>query len=128
MASSKGIYRILVADDDAQIASYVKAALLRDGHFAAVCRNGAEVLKALETGTYHVLILDNQMPRKTGVEVLFELREKGDDVPLVLMSSFLSDETRASCENLERTAFLQKPFGLDELRAAISRVADDVKI
>jgi DNA-binding response OmpR family regulator len=128
MPSSKGIHRVLVADDEPQIGSFVKAALLQEGHFVTLCRDGVEVIKALESGKYSVMVLDNLMPRKTGVEVVLELRGAGDPIPAIIMSSYISDETRSACEPIERLTFLQKPFGIDELRIAIARVAGSVRI
>lgn len=127
MPSSKGIYRVLVADDEPQIASLVKQTLLLDGHFVTVCHDGAEALKAVRSAKYSALILDILMPRKTGVQVLLDLRNDGDDVPVVLMSSFISDDAKAACEGLERVAFLQKPFGISELRLALEGVAGTIR-
>lgn len=127
MPSSKGIYRVLVADDEPQIANLVKQALLLDGHYVTTCGDGAEALKALTTARYSVLVLDILMPRKTGVQTLLDLRNAGDDVPVVLMSSFISEDARAACAGLERVVFLQKPFGIQELRDALHGVAGTVK-
>ena len=128
VSSTKGIRRVLVADDDPQIGAFVKAALQATGHYVTLCRNGADALKARANGSYSVLVLDNLMPTKTGLEVLRELREAGDDLPVVLMSSHHSDETRESCAALDRTFLLQKPFELSELHDAIERVVGRVNI
>ena len=127
MSSSKGIYRVLVADDEPQIASLIKQTLNLDGHFVTVCRDGHEALKAVRAAKYSALVLDILMPRKTGVQVLLDLRKDGDGVPVVLMSSFISDDAKHACEGLERVAFLQKPFGISDLRAAVESVAGTVK-
>lgn len=129
MASTSGkIRRILVADDEPMLAGLVKAALEHDGCLVTVCRDGADALKARAAGSYSALILDNLMPRKTGLEVLRALREGGDDVPVVLMSSHFSDATREACAGLDRLSLLQKPFDLAELRDAVDRAVSRVKI
>jgi len=127
MPSSKGIYRVLVADDEPQIASLIKQTLNLDGHFVTVCNDGLEALKAVRAAKYSALVLDILMPRKTGVQVLLDLRNDGDEVPVVLMSSFISDDAKSACDGLERVAFLQKPFGISDLRAAIESVAGTIK-
>jgi DNA-binding response OmpR family regulator len=127
MPSSKGIYRVLVADDEPQIASLVKQTLLLDGHFVTVCHDGVEALKAVADAKYSAMVLDILMPRKTGVQVLLDLRNEGDDIPVVLMSSFISDDAKAACAGLERVAFLQKPFGITDLRNALESVAGTIK-
>jgi two-component system, OmpR family, copper resistance phosphate regulon response regulator CusR len=127
MASSKGIYRVLVADDEPQIASLVKQTLQLDGHFVTVCHDGVEVMKAFRAAKYSAIVLDILMPRKTGVQVLLDLRNDGEDVPVVLMSSFISDDAKNACAGLERVAFLQKPFGISDLRSALESVAGTIK-
>jgi DNA-binding response OmpR family regulator len=127
MPSSKGIHRVLVADDEPQIASLVKQTLLLDGHFVTVCHDGVEALKAVAAAKYSAMVLDILMPRKTGVQVLLDLRKDGDDIPVVLMSSFISDDAKSACAGLERVAFLQKPFGISDLRHALESVAGTIK-
>jgi len=127
MASSKDILRILVADDEPQICSLIREALTQAGHYVELCRDGEEVLRRMDSGSrYGLLIIDVLMPKKTGPEVVQELRESGETIPILLMSSFLSDEVLSSCSALERIAFLQKPFSLVDLRATVERLTRPV--
>jgi DNA-binding response OmpR family regulator len=127
MGSSKDILRILVADDEIQICTLIREALTQTGHYVELCHDGEEVLRKLETGgKYGLLILDVLMPRKTGVEVIHELRIQGEGIPILLMSSFLSEEVLSSFSALDRIAFLQKPFSLTDLRATVDRLTRPV--
>jgi len=128
MASSRQILRVIVADDELQICTLLRETLTQMGHFVEICRDGEAALAKFQDGTgYGLLVLDVVMPHKTGVEVIRELRKRGSDVPIVLMSSFLSDEVLSSLTNLERLEFLQKPFSLVDFRAAVERVTRPVR-
>jgi CheY-like chemotaxis protein len=121
MGSPREPRRILVADDEPQIGDLIRQALAPDGHPVDTVGDGQEVLDRLGSGRYALLILDVLMPRLTGVEVVHELRRRGDEIPVLLMSSLLSEDVLASCGDLPRLACLQKPFGLAELREAVRR-------
>lgn len=128
MATSKEILRIIVADDEPQIGSLVREALTQQGHYVEVCRDGEQVMKKLESGAkYGLLILDLLMPQKTGMEVIHELRGQGEQIPILLMSSYISEDVMLSCSQWDRIAFLQKPFSLADLRSTVERLSRPVR-
>lgn len=128
MGSSKDILRVLVADDEVQICTLIREMLTQMGHFVEMCHDGEDALKAYEDqGRFGLLVLDVMMPLKTGVEVVQELRARGETVPVLLMSSFLPDEVLSSLEGFERVAFLQKPFSLADFRATVERITRPVR-
>ena len=122
MASTKGIHRVLVADDDPQIAALLREALTADGHFVVVTRDGGEALRTFETARFSLLVVDYQMPVKSGVQVIQELRARGLTVPALLVSSHVPDEVRRSLAEDPRVAVLDKPFSLAELRSAVEKL------
>jgi DNA-binding response OmpR family regulator len=119
VASTRGVHRILVADDDPQILTLVREALAADGHFVALAPDGAEALRALEAAKFSLLVVDFQMPHKTGLDVLKTLRGRGAVTPVILMSSLLPDEARRLAAEDERLALLEKPFSIADLRSAV---------
>ncbi len=128
MGSSGDILRVLVADDEVQICTLIREILTQMGHSAEMCHDGEDALRTYEGGgRFGLVILDVMMPVKTGVEVVQELRSRGESVPVLLMSSFLPNEIRSSCEGYERIAFLQKPFSLADFRATVERVTRPVR-
>jgi DNA-binding response OmpR family regulator len=128
MGSSKDILRVLVADDEVQIGTLVREALNQQGHYVELCRDGEQALRKYDSGgKYGLLILDLLMPQKTGMEVIHELRGQGETVPILLMSSYLSEEVTLSCSQWDRIAFLQKPFSLADLRSTVERLTRPVR-
>jgi DNA-binding response OmpR family regulator len=119
VASTKGVHRVLVADDDAQIAALLREALAADGHAVVLAKDGGEALKALASARYALLIVDYQMPVKSGLEVIRELRARGEQTPALLISSHLPDEVRRAFTEDDRVASLDKPFSLADLRNTV---------
>jgi DNA-binding response OmpR family regulator len=125
--SAKAPRRCLVADDEPQIGSLVRDALAPSGYAADVVQDGEAAARRLARQDYALLVSDDLMPHKTGLELVRELRGRGEEIPIVLMSSFLSDEALRACRTLGRIAFLQKPFSLTDLRGAIDRAMSPVR-
>jgi len=119
--------RCLVADDEPQIGALLREALAQYGYAADVVTDGEAATRKLVERDYSLIISDVMMPHKTGVELVRELRGRGADVPVVLMSSFLSDEALHACSKLNHIAFLQKPFSLADLRRAIERAISPIR-
>jgi DNA-binding response OmpR family regulator len=113
--------RCLVADDDPQIGLLLSQALARDGYVADVVTDGDAAARKLAEQSYALAVFDVLMPRKSGVELIREMRARGVDTPTVLMGAALSDEIVAACRHIARMAFLQKPFSLEDLRRAVKK-------
>lgn len=86
MGTSKGIHRILVADDEPTVCTLVKEALERQRHFVQVCETGEEVRQRLDKGRYSLLILDVFMPGFNGFQLAKLIRARGIVKPIILMS------------------------------------------
>jgi CheY-like chemotaxis protein len=127
MTADKSPLKCLVADDEPQIGALLRDVLTREGYETDVVTDGDAALRRLSEGEYALLVSDVLMPRKTGVELVHEIRARGLTLPVILMSSHLSEEILKSCGAVERVAFLQKPFGLEDLRHAIERAASPVR-
>ncbi len=127
MAVAKPDLRCLVADDEPQIGALVREALAQQGYTCDVVVNGDQASRKLAEGDYSLVVSDVMMPFKTGVELLHDLRARGRMIPVVLMSSYLSEEILLSCSAVEHLAFLQKPFALSDLRHAIDRANSSVR-
>jgi DNA-binding response OmpR family regulator len=117
----------LVADDEPQIGSLLRDALAQQGYEADVVVDGETASRRLAEREYALVVSDVMMPVKTGVELVRELRARGQETPVVLMSSFLSEEALLACSKLEHIAFLQKPFSLTDLRRAIERANSSIR-
>lgn len=110
---------ILVADDDVLIRLLLLTLLRKEGFRVSLCSDGEQALNRLRRRSFALLITDYEMPLRKGAEVIRQLRAGGNPVPAILMSSHSFDIVEAATSGLSRCWFLQKPFGLQDLRMAI---------
>jgi DNA-binding response OmpR family regulator len=127
MVADRKPLRCLVADDEVQIGSLLRDALAHHGYVSDIVADGESASRKLAEQDYALVITDVLMPVKSGVELVRELRAKGMETPVVLMSSFLSEEVLVACSKLEHIAFLQKPFSLADLRRAVERANSSIR-
>jgi DNA-binding response OmpR family regulator len=112
---------VLVVQDEAQIASFLKRGLEAEGFAVRVACDGAEGLRLTRSSRFDLIILDLLLPSVSGEEVLARLREGGSNVPVIVLTA--KDAVSDRVANLEAGAddYLTKPFSFAELLAPGSR-------
>ena len=114
--------RILIGDDESQICRLVRDVLKSLDYAIDVIQNGGEFLSNYRSGDYALLILDTVLQHTSGMEVVMKLRDRGDTVPIILMSVPSKDADRVGPFAFTyRVDVLRKPFGAGDLRAAVDR-------
>ncbi len=122
MPGPQNIPRILVGDDEFQICRLVRDVLRPLGYVIDTTQNGGELLEKYQAGPYSLLILDMALLHTSGLEVVMKLRDRGDSIPIILMSGPSRDGDRAEPFAFTyRVHLLRKPFGVGELRGAVER-------
>jgi len=121
VAGLSGQVRVLLADDETAIRRCVNIYLSRAGCAVTAVADGQQALEALQADSYDLLITDQQMPNLTGAELISRLRLAGMNLPVIVAASDLESFNESQCSRLKIAALLQKPFGLDELRRAMSQ-------
>lgn len=111
--------RILLVEDDAALGQATQAALRLEGFTVDWLRDGQHAEDALRTDRFDAVVLDLGLPRKDGVEVLSDLRARGDGTPVLCLTA--RDTLQDRVRGLDRGAddYLVKPFDLDELSARL---------
>ena len=109
--------RLLLVEDDELLGNGIEAGLKQAGYAVDWAKDGREAQLALDTTQYELLVLDLGLPRVAGMDVLQQLRRKGSDVPVLLLTA--RDTVRDRVAGLEAGAddYLVKPFDLAELVA-----------
>ena len=103
---------VLVVDDDPDIRESIEELLRSDGLEAIVAAHGEEALRILEQRPIQVILLDLMMPVMDGRQMVEEMRRRGIEVPVVLLSA--GRDLRRVAQELSLPA-VEKPFDLDEL-------------
>jgi DNA-binding response OmpR family regulator len=113
------LMKILVVEDEKKLAGFIRRALREDGHAVDVCHDGEEGSAYALAEEYDAIILDLQLPRRDGISILRELRERkrGTAVLILTARDTVKDRVRGLDEGADD--YLTKPFALDELRARV---------
>lgn len=111
--------RLLLVEDDPILGNGIEVGLRQAGFAVDWARDGHAAQLALQTTEYELVVLDLGLPRVSGMDVLRQLRGKGSDVPVLLLTA--RDTVRDRVTGLEAGAddYLVKPFDLAELVARI---------
>ena len=111
--------RILIAEDEARIASFLEKGLKANGFATSVAVDGRDAVALASTGRYDLLILDLGLPGKDGFAVLEELRAAGSELPVVILTA--RDSVHDTVAGLDGGAddYITKPFRFEELLARV---------
>ncbi len=111
--------RILIAEDEITIAKALKVMLEKNKYSVDVVHNGDDALTYIQAVKYDALILDIMMPGKDGIEVLKEVRAKGDVTPALFLSAKSEVEDRVAGLDAGADDYLPKPFASSEFLARV---------
>ncbi|MBA2360487.1 MAG: response regulator transcription factor [Actinobacteria bacterium] len=112
--------KILVVDDERAVRDSLRRALELEGYEVELAADGGEALYRLESnGQPDALVLDVLMPGIDGLEVCRRLRQKGNSVPVLMLTARNEVEDRVAGLDAGADDYLPKPFALEELLARI---------
>ncbi len=111
--------RILLVEDDELLASGLITALTRANHHVDHVGDGQKAIHALTDGEFDIAILDLGLPKIDGTEVLSTIRQKGNHIPVLILSARDATKDRILGLDLGADDYLTKPFELDELLARL---------
>ncbi len=115
--------KILYVEDDPGAREYIQKGLREHGYVVDVAGDGDAGFQHAISGSYDALILDVMLPGRDGLSILRELRERGDQTPVLFLSARGEASDRIRGLNLGADDYLSKPFAFAELLARIRAVA-----
>ncbi|MDH3258517.1 MAG: ATP-binding protein [Deltaproteobacteria bacterium] len=111
-------FSILVAEDNPTNQKVIEKILERAGHDVVLVENGEQALDALEKESFHIALLDLQMPVMGGIEAakIYRMsRPRGPRIPIVALTADATSETQKACEEAGMDAYLTKPFEVKKI-------------
>jgi two-component system, OmpR family, copper resistance phosphate regulon response regulator CusR len=113
------VSRILIVEDEARIAAFIEKGLKASGFATSVARDAEEALGLVRSASFDLLILDLGLPGQDGLELLRELRQRGNALPIIVLTA--RDSVPDKVAGLEGGAddYITKPFSFDELLARV---------
>ena len=118
--------RILVVDDEKAMLLALKGLLSKEGYQVETAANGAEGLRAIETGSFHVVLTDLSMNGVGGMQVLEHARRFDPDLAVIMITAHGSEKIAVQAMKLGAADYVPKPFDNDELRVIVRRVMETV--
>ena len=111
--------RILVVEDDIKVASFIQRGLSEDGYAVDVLYDGAEASDQASIFDYDAMVLDLMLPKRSGFQVLREIRARKAGLPVLILTARDSVEDRIAGLDAGADDYMAKPFALAELSARL---------
>jgi two-component system copper resistance phosphate regulon response regulator CusR len=111
--------RILVVEDEAKVASFIRKALEEESYAVDACNDGTTGLDLGQSGAYDLIVLDIMLPGMTGLEVLKGLRNARIKTPVLLLTALSKVDQKVKGLDAGADDYLTKPFAIDELLARV---------
>ncbi len=114
--------RILLCEDEVELSSALTAILKHNKYAVEAVYDGAEALDYLECGNFDAVILDIMMPKVDGLTVLKTMREKGNTIPVLMLTAKTQIDDKVLGLDLGANDYLTKPFATKELLARLRAI------
>jgi DNA-binding NtrC family response regulator len=111
--------KILVVDDDAEIRSFLSAKLQIQGYEVITVVGGIDAIEACKQYDLNMILLDYDMPKMNGMQVIHKLKDLGITVPIIMLTAHDSMEKAIEAISLGAKDFITKPFEVGELFSVI---------
>jgi len=122
---------VLLLEDDANLGLVLQEHLKLNGYDVTLCTNGEDGSRALADGRFDLCLVDVMMPRKDGFTFAREVREQGNQIPLIFLTARSLKEDRIEGFRIGCDDYITKPFSVEELRlrmeAVLRRAAPQVE-
>ena len=111
--------KILVVEDDRTVGQYVKRGLEEQRYHADLVDDGLEGLRLVSGGQYDLVVLDLRLPGMTGLEVLRTLRDRGEQIPILVLTAQDALDFKVQALRMGADDYVTKPFAFEELLARV---------
>ena len=119
---------ILVVDDDPETLSLLRGVLSEEGYEVATTKSANAVLGMVAQRSPDLIMSDIHMPELDGLSLLSELRSRGHDMPVILMTAYGSLKTAVDGIQAGAFDYLSKPFMLDDVRLVVHRALEHTQV
>lgn len=113
--------RILIVDNEAKMRRILELSLKAMGHIVCEAADGLEALSIVEKQPVDLILTDLRMPRMDGIALLAALRERGVDVPVIVMTAYGTIETAVAAMKLGAIDYIIRPFEMETVEMAVAR-------
>jgi len=112
---------LLIADDDRAFRETLQDVFVSRGFETSLAANGEQAVEIVASTEIHVVLMDFQMPRLSGIEAVRQVRQRRSEMPCILISGAITDEVLEQAEALSIYHVMTKPIKLAEIRESVRR-------
>jgi DNA-binding response OmpR family regulator len=111
--------RILIAEDDPLISSFIEKGLRAHGYSTLVVSDGAEAERLSLTDSFDLVILDMALPERSGFQVLQQIRAQNNPIPVLVLTGRPELKDAVASLDVGADDYMTKPFRFDDLLARV---------
>ena len=116
--------RILVVDDEQRMREFLEIFLRREGFEVATAGDVDAAVLAIDGDDFDLVITDIQMPGRTGLDLLREIKKRSPETLVLMITAFASTDTAIAAMKEGAYDYLTKPFKVDEIRVVIEKALE----
>jgi len=113
---------ILLVDDNVNVLTVLSDILKTMGYLVMEAKNAQEAMQAIDQKSPDLVILDLRMPETDGIQLMRSIKEKKQEIPIIIYSGYPSVRTAVEALKDGAVDYIAKPFDIDELKIKISDV------
>ena len=107
--------KILLVEDDPKVGAFLEEGLSQEGFLVDRAHDGNEAIERAGAGAYDLILLDFMLPKKDGLEVAKDIRNRGDETPILMLTARDSAEDVGRGRAAGVNDYMGKPFKFDDL-------------
>jgi two-component system, NtrC family, response regulator AtoC len=116
--------RILIVEDDRSFGASLQRMLDSDGIQSDLLTGGSKILTTIASSPPDLILLDLELGKESGIRILRDLNESGNEIPVVIMAEEGSMETVAEALHLNAVDYITKPFGKTKIAEMLGQIVD----
>ena len=113
--------QILIVEDDLSLCHFLSKALSPQGYKITACHSAAEALSVLSAAAVDLILLDNKLPDRRGIELLKEIKRDHPQIIIIIMTAFGTSQTAIEAMRMGAFDYILKPFELDEIAELVDK-------
>ncbi len=116
--------KILIVDDENIVLNSCERVLEADGYGVTLATSANKAIAAMKEEAFSLILMDIKMPGKDGLSLMREVKASWPEMPVIVMSGYVTTETIREVSKTDAGTFLAKPFTPDELLEAVRQVLE----
>jgi len=121
--------KVLIVDDDERVHDFLSPALNENGYSTTSCHSAGEASTKLKNEAFDLLLIDINMPKRSGLDLVLEMRHEGTaphlaEKPIIVMSGYI-DEHEDSLKHFNSINYIEKPFNTETLCQLITKTIEE---